>query len=199
VSRQGPARGLPCLAGAVVLAVAAPQPASAQFARHYAAFTVGATYSDLTDYLFTLGWRWGATAGLMAGVVTFDYSFLEIAPSWTRVGGGEIRLDDLDIPVLLGGILPLAGPRNRIRVYGGLSLSVRVGCAAGALGACDVDRGTAWSVPVGVSFIRLVRGGHFAGVDVRYALGFTEVFEVTDATQRSWQFRAMFGLPLRRE
>jgi hypothetical protein len=31
------------------------------------------------------------------------------------------------------------------------------------------------------------------------ALGFTEVFEVTDAMQRSWQFRAMFGLPLRRE
>jgi hypothetical protein len=52
---------------------------------------------------------------------------------------------------------------------------------------------------VGLSLIRLVPGGHCAGVDVRYVLGFTEVFEVTEATQRSWQFRAMFGLPLRRE
>jgi hypothetical protein len=182
-----------------LLAVIVPRPAPAQFARHYAAFAVGATYSDLTDYLFTLGWRWGGTAGLMVGVVAFEHSYLELAPSWTRVGGGEIRLDNLDIPVLLGGILPLAGPDNLIRLYGGISLAVRIGCEAGEWAACDLARGTTWSVPMGVSLIRVVRNGDFAGVDARYVLGFSDVFDVTDATQRSWQFRAMFGITLRRE
>lgn len=51
---------------------------------------------------------------------------------------------------------------------------------------------------VGVSMVKAVRSGDFVGVDARYVAGISAAFEDIDAVLRSWQLRALFGLPLRR-
>jgi hypothetical protein len=178
-----------------MLAVVAPSSAGAQFARRYVAFSVGATHSDLSDYLFNLGWRWGGTAGVHVGVVSFDYANLELAPAWIRAGGGDIRLDYADVPVMLGAMLAV-GRDVYVRPYGGLSLAVRFGCGGGQTQACDVARRTTWSVPSGLSVIKVLESGDLVGIDARYVLGLSNVFTVTDATQRSWQLRILFGRAL---
>jgi hypothetical protein len=189
-----PVRGtrIPWRVAVVLFAPLAPSPVAAQFARHYIALSVGATHNDLTDYLDNLGWRWGGTAGVQAGLVTFDHAYLELAPAWTQMGGGRIRLDYVNVPLMLGGLL--AASRDVfVRPYGGIGLSVRFGCRADPTSACDLARRTVWSVPFGLSVVKVLTRGELAGLDVRYVLGVTNVFDVTDATQRSWQFRLLFG------
>jgi len=183
-----------CL-GATLLALCAA-PGSAQFAHRYAALTGGGTYNSITDYNVTSDWRWGGTAGIAAGVVTFDYSYVELAPAWTQLGGGDARIDYVDIPLMLGGLLPL-GSRDMIgRLYGGVSLALKVSCKYETQAVCDAVKGSTWGLPVGISLARVMGGGRFVGVDARYNIGLSDVFELTQATQRSWQFRALFGLPL---
>jgi hypothetical protein len=169
-------------------------PAEAQFARRYAGISGGATYSNLTNYnLANSDWRWGATAGLVVGTVTFDYSFVELAPSWTQQGGSGLRIDYVDIPLLIGGLVPV-GDRNIVfRMYGGIALGLKISCN---LDACDAVKGSTWSLPVGVSFARVIGSGRFVGVDGRYAIGLSDALDVLRVTSRSWQFRLLFGLPL---
>jgi len=179
---------------AVLLAVAAP--AHAQFAHRYAALTGGASYSSITDYNVASDWRWGGTAGLAVGVITFDYSYVELAPSWTQMGAGDLRLDYVDIPLILGGLVPL-GSRDLVgRLYAGVSLGLKVSCSYEQQAVCDAAKGSTWALPVGISLARVLGNGRFVGVDARYILGLSAVFELTQAKPRSWQFRALFGLPL---
>jgi hypothetical protein len=178
------------------LVLVAVQPGQAQFAHRYAALTGGASYSSITDYNVASDWRWGATAGIAMGVITFDYSYVELAPSWTQAGGGDLRLDYVDIPLILGGLVPL-GSRDMIgRLYAGVNLGLKVSCSYEQQAVCDAAKGSTWAIPVGISIARVVGNGRFVGVDARYSLGLSDVFELTQAKQRSWQFRAMFGLPL---
>lgn len=184
-----------------LVAVITAPPLHGQFARQYVALAGGATYSDLTNYTVSTDWRWGATAGVMAGIVTFDYSYVELAPSWAQMGGriealdADLRLDYVDIPLMLGGMIPMGSADALARLYAGVSLGLKVSCGAEPA-VCDVARGSVWSLPVGLSFAKVIGGRRFIGVDARYQIGLSDVFEITEATQRSWQFRAFFGLPL---
>ena len=170
-------------------------PAEAQFARRYAGVSGGGTYSNLTNYnVANSDWRWGATAGVVVGTVTFDYSFVELAPSWTQQGGGDLRIDYVDIPLLIGGLIPV-GDRNVVfRMYGGVALGLKVACNLDAV--CDGAKGSVWTLPVGVSFAKVIGSGRFVGVDGRYAIGLSDALDVLDVTSRSWQVRLLFGLPL---
>jgi hypothetical protein len=183
------------VAAALVLAVGTP--VQAQFARKYAGLTGGATYSNVSNYgAISTDYRWGGTAGIMAGVVTFDYSYVELAPSWSQMGADGVHLDYIDIPLILGGLVPLGNRETIGRLYAGVSLALKVTCKADVTTVCDAAKSSVWGLPVGISIARVISGGRFVGVDARYNIGLSDVFEVTDATQRSWQFRAMFGLPL---
>jgi len=181
----------------MTLALGVMAPAQAQFAQRYAGLIGGANYSNLSNYgAISTDYRWGGTAGIMAGVVTFDYSYVELAPSWSQMGSKDIHLDYVEIPLMLGGLVPF-GNRNTIgRLYAGISLALKVSCSAATAAACDAAKGSVWGLPVGISIARVISGGRFVGVDARYNVGLSDVFELTNATQRSWQFRAMFGLPL---
>ena len=179
----------------VLAALFLATPAEAQFARRYAGISGGATYSNLTNYnVANSDWRWGATAGLVLGTVTFDYSFVELAPSWSQQGGSELRIDYVDIPLLIGGLIPV-GDRNVIfRMYGGIALGLKVACNLDTI--CDSAKGSVWSLPVGVSFAKVIGSGRFVGVDGRYAIGLSDPLDVLRVTGRSWQFRLLFGLPV---
>ena len=183
---------------AAILALAAVAPADAQIAHWYAGLTGGATYSNIKDYsAINSDWRWGGTAGLMAGWVTSKFHFVELTPSWTQMGGGNVRLDYVDIPVMSGLLLPLGDRSTLLRAYMGLTLSFKVSCTADVAAVCDAAKGTFWAWPLGVSVVRVLGGGRFVGVDTRYApFPIYHAFDGSDAVQRSWQFRALFGLPL---
>jgi hypothetical protein len=73
---------------------------------------------------------------------------------------------------------------------------VKVSCKADLATVCDAAKSTTWALPVGLSIAHVIGGGRFVGVDARYNIGLSDSFELSDATQRSWQFRAMFGLPM---
>ena len=181
-----------------ILALAAVAPAHAQIAHYYAGLTGGATYGNITNNLaINSDWRWGGTAGLMAGWVTSKYNFVELTPSWSQMGGGEVRIDYVDIPVMSGVLLPLGNRNTLLRAYMGLTLSLKVGCTAEVATVCDAAKGSFWAWPLGVSVVRVLGGGRFVGVDTRYApFPIYHAFEGSDAVQRSWQFRALVGLPV---
>jgi len=181
----------------MVLALVAGAPLQAQFARQYAGLTGGANYSNLSNYGgINSDYRWGGTAGIMAGVVTFEYSYVELAPSWSQMGADGAHLDYIDIPLILGGLVPLGGRSTVGRLYAGVSLALKVSCKADVTATCDAAKSSVWGLPVGISIAHVIGGGRFVGVDARYNVGLSDVFELISVTQRSWQFRAMFGLPL---
>jgi hypothetical protein len=179
----------------LALVVLAAPSLQAQLTRRYAGFAVGVTRSVLTQHPEETEPRWGPAAGLLTGVIAFDYYFLEFAPSWVRLGGGDIGLDYVDLTLMLGGAFPLFDPAVVLRPFVGVTMDVEIGCAAPE-GVCPYAISPTWSVPVGVSVVRTVRGGHFLGADVRYLAGLSHVFSSTYITHRAWQLRALFGFPL---
>lgn len=182
---------------ATALACAPLTATSAQVATRYVGIQAGATTSDLAAGGLSSDARWGITAGLMVGAVTFDYSFVQLEPAWTQVGGGDLRLDYIDVPLLIGAVLPL-GDRNTIaRLYGGVGIGFKIGCDAGASTfGCGSANSTVWSLPVGLSFIRAFGGSRFVGVDARYAAPLSNSIDLGFVKTRSWQFRGMIAMPL---
>lgn len=171
--------------------------APAQVAERYVGLSGGATLSDLATAGVSGTSRWGGTAGLVAGTVTFDYSFVELSPSWMQSGGEGLRLDYIDVPVLIGALVPLGGRDMIFRLYGGVGIGFKIGCktdGATTLG-CDLAKGSAWSLPVGLSFAKAVSGGKFLGVDARYSAPLSDAFELGTRV-RPWQFRMFFGAPV---
>ena len=184
------------LAVAAVLAAVVAGVAEAQVARKYVGFAGGATYSNLTNYNVSSDWRWGGTAGVFGGVTTFDYSYVELAPSWIQLGGGDFGIDYVEIPLLLGGMMPVGNRDALFRLYAGVGINVKLSCDDAV--DCDAVNSTMWTLPIGLSFAKAVGSGRFIGIDARYNLGLSDSFEALfpQTTQRSWRFGAFFGLPV---
>ena len=54
---------------------------------------------------------------------------------------------------------------------------------------------TDWTLPFGFFFARDL-GGSSLGLDVRYALGLSDIFDNTSIRNRAWLFRAIWYVPL---
>jgi hypothetical protein len=178
---------------ALVLGGAVAGTADAQVARSYAGLSGGATYSNYTNYNVASDWRWGGTAGAFIGTTTFDYSFIELSPAWVQEGGDDFRADYIDIPLLIGGLVPIGNRDAIFRLYAGIGLGVKLSCSETD---CDALNSTMWSLPVGISFAKAMGTGKFIGLDARYSIGLSDAFELSIATQKAWQFRAFFGIPI---
>ncbi|MDH5197448.1 MAG: porin family protein, partial [Gemmatimonadota bacterium] len=154
--------------------------AQGQVAERYVGLTGGATLSDVSGGGVNGSSRWGGTAGLIAGTVTFDYSFVEIGPSWMQAGGEGLRLDYIDVPILIGALVPIGGRDMMFRLYGGVGIGFKLGCKTPGTTtlACDLAKGTVWSLPVGLAFAKELSGGKFLGVDARYGAPLSDAFEV---------------------
>jgi hypothetical protein len=67
--------------------------------------TAGATLSDYTDYWgFDTHDRWGFTAGFIAGIRTANWMAISLEPSYTQMGGGDLRADYIEVPLTFGGV-----------------------------------------------------------------------------------------------
>lgn len=175
-----------------------PAPARAQVATRFVGLTAGATLSDLSAGGASSGSRWGFTAGAVTGAVTFDYSFIQFEPAWTQTGGDDLRLDYLDIPVLIGALVPLGNRSTILRMYGGVGVGFKLGCKAGSVTAfaCGSANGTVWTLPVGISLLREVGDSRFIGLDARYAAPLSNSIDLGSVKTRSWQFRGIFAIPI---
>lgn len=177
------------LASLVFLSLA--QPAHAQVP--FVGVSGGATVGDLFGGGINTSSRWGGTAGLFVGARTTTNTVVQLEGNWVQQGGGDIRLDYIEIPLTFGAALPTASGL-RIRGYAGIDLQFKVSCSGQQLVLnCDRANGTVWSVPFGVQFARTTPSGKFAALDVRYSLGLSDAFSNARAWNRSWQFRLYLG------
>ncbi len=178
--------------GLLWIGLAVAQPATAQWARKFVGITGGATISDFGAVMSSS--RWGGTAGVSAGFRTSQNTVVGLEVSWVQMGGGDARLDYIEIPLTIGGVAWASGGALRIRPYAGISLGFKVGCSGSIASAnCDNANSTQWTVPLGIMIGRWTRPGTFAALDVRYVTGLSDVFATASAYNRSWQFRLLFG------
>jgi hypothetical protein len=157
----------------------------------------GATLSDYSDDFggFETNDRWGGTAGLIFGVRTANWMAVALEPAWHQMGGDDLRVDYLDVPLTFGGVGKSRDGSMRYGGYTGISAAFKLSCSvpsSAVTDVCDDVKGTAWFVPIGVRFLRRTSGATFFGLDVRYSIPLGSSFDIVDANQRSWAFRLMF-------
>ena len=171
--------------GLIVLAT----PALAQ--RTFIGLTGGATLSDFSST--NSGSRWGRTAGITVGYRGFNWSVTNLEVAWTQRGDENIRLDYIDVPLLIGGAAQMGGDA-RMRFYAGIDVAFKIGCnSSSVLYNCDNAKGTQWFVPVGVMIGKWKQGSTYFGIDVRYLLGLSDTFDTSIIYSRGWQFKVNIG------
>ena len=166
----------------------------------FAGILGGATLSSFSFWGWTRGSesRLGGTAGLFASIRTSWYSVGTVEVNWVQKGSEYIRLDYVEVPVLAGAVIPTMDGGLRFRGYIGIAPAFRLGCKNNAFFfECDNVNSTEWSLPFGVMIGRWLDSGKFFALDVRYSLALSDVVDVYDMKNRSLQFRAAFGIPLR--
>ncbi len=138
--------------------------------------------------------RWGGVAGLTAGVRTASWSVLNLEVAWTRRGSDGVRLDYIDIPVMIGAV-GRSGRQGefRGRFYTGIGVGFKVACQGSVALSCDAAKGTHWYWPSGLLFGRWSPDGTFVGLDVRYDWGLSDAFDASRAFNRGFQFRMLLG------
>ena len=166
--------------------------------RQFVGVSGGATLSDLFGGAINTSSRWGGTAGVFAGYRTTRNSVVALEVNWIQKGGGDTRVDYVEVPLLLGGAAPAAHGAVRFRAYTGIALGFRVGCSStSTFLSCDAAKSPEWAWPFGFMIASTNRSGRMVGVDVRYSIGLSDVFETSSASNRTWQFKAFFGFPYR--
>jgi len=116
----------------------------------------------------------------------------------------DLKLEYIEIPLTIGYVQRFSGWESSL--YVGLALSFQISCklqgvASGSAEDCgDVQsfpekKTTDWSIPFGFAFLRDL-GGSLLGIDVRYMLGLSDIFENTGIRNRSWQFTARWAVPV---
>ncbi len=186
---------------ALALGLVAAAPAEAQIRRAAVGVTAGATVADLEGGFVNSGSRWGFMGGIFGALRTSRNSTVGLEVSYAQKGGKDVaRLDYIDIPLTVGAVIPTDNDRLNFNFYTGIGLGIKVSCneEAGGLvsNPCDRAKGTEWTWPVGLAFIARTGNGKYFGLDARYSIGISDALENSAIRNRSWQFRALFGVPM---
>jgi hypothetical protein len=200
---------------ALALALAGAPRAVAQTSPLRLGLTGGATTSSVGGSSVTLGnWKWGGVAGAFGQYFLARETYLGLDANWVQKGGdnvavsnGEVQdlnLEYIELPLTIGYTQSFSGWQSNL--YIGLALSFQISCkvqgaASSNTAECDDTAGLArknttdWSIPFGLGFYREL-GGSLLGLDIRYMLGLSDVFENSNIRNRSWQFTAKWAVPL---
>ena len=160
----------------------------------FAALLAGATLSDLDGLGRTSDSRWGGTAGIAVGYNTWRTA-IALEGNWIQKGGEDVRLDYIELPLTIGGVVVMGQGSMRGRIYAGVSAAFKVGCSADIVN-CDQAEGMEWGLPTGIQIGATRPDGRFVGIDVRYSFPMSDAFEGTEIENRTWQFRLMLGKSL---
>ena len=184
----------PASALALAVLLALPAPLAAQgYGQRFGAIIAGATSSDISDYYNSTDSRWGFTGGVMVGM-NHGRTATSLEALYVQKGAQDIELDYIEIPFTFGAAVPISEGAGRFRFYGGIAVAFKVSCGASDI-VCDDANGTEFSLPFGVQFAR-VSGNKFFGVDIRYGLPLSDVFDTIEAVNRPWYFRVFVGKAL---
>jgi hypothetical protein len=179
---------------AAITAVTLTTTAQAQQSR-FAGIAGGATYGDLEGGVTNTDSRWGGMAGIFVGY-SRSYVIGVLEANWVQKGGDSTRIDYIEVPFLIGGGTT-TDSGILFRFYTGIGIGFPISCSStstSTLQNCDLKKSTEWTWPIGLLIGRqLGDGPMFGGVDVRYSIGLSDVFENSLARNRSWQFRLLLG------
>ncbi|UCF20637.1 MAG: outer membrane beta-barrel protein [Gemmatimonadota bacterium] len=179
---------------AIVATLIATSSASAQQA--FVAVSGGATVGDLYGGAINTDSRWGGTAGVSLGFRNWNYFVTELEANWVQKGGGDTRLDYIEIPALFGAVVQSATGLG-VRAYTGIGIAFPVSCSSEISElVCDSKKSPEWAWPFGLQFGRWLNPNRFFALDVRYSIGLSDAFDLALPTNRSWQFRAFVGFPV---
>lgn len=188
------------VAVAMVLVVSAP--AAGQRARTLVGVTAGAAVSDMDGGIVNTSSRWGFMGGAFGLFRTSRNSVVGLEASYVQKGGENVaKLGYIDIPLTIGAVIPTDNDNLNFNFYTGIGFGIKVSCSADETtvvsAPCDRAKGTEWTWPVGLSMAVRSASGRYFGLDARYSIGISDAFDGSAARNRSWQFRALFGVPVR--
>jgi hypothetical protein len=162
--------------------------------------SAGATTSDIEGGFINTSSRWGFLGGVWGAFRASRNSTVGIEVSYVQKGGKDLaRLDYIDIPLLVGAVIPTDNDRLNFNFYTGIGLGIKVSCGEDEGNTfsdpCGRAKGTEWTWPLGLAFLVRSENGKFFGLDGRYSIGISDAFDGAAARNRSWQFKALFGIP----
>jgi hypothetical protein len=180
----------------LLVTVGAGRPLTAQETQ-IAGIHGGATVSALSNWegaLFSEGRR-GGTAGVFFARAVNRAAQLNLEVNWVQMGGPDVKLDYVDIPITFGGGIVGWNSGANVRAYVGASVGFKVSCSAddSAFDPCASAKRTQWTLPLGLVFGKWLESGRFLGLDTRFLWGLSDVANGLDAKVRSWQFRVVLG------
>ena len=185
--------------GAVLLAacLVVATPAYGQRSKTMLGLSAGATLTDLEGGLVNTSSRWGFTGGAFGIFRTSRNSMVGLEVNYSQKGGKDLaRLDYIEIPFVVGAIIPTDNDRINFNYYTGISLAFKVSCSVedGVVFVnCNDVNSTEWAWPIGLGMAIRSENGNMIGLDARYSLGISDAFKSSIARNRSWQFRLYYG------
>jgi len=176
-------------------------PASAQRSRSMVGISAGATSSDIEGGFINTSSQWGFIGGIFGALRMNRNSMIGLEANYVQKGGKDVAdLSYIDIPFIIGAVIPTDNDALNFNFYTGIGLGIKVSCseAEGALisDPCDRAKGTEWTWPIGLAFAIRSESGKYFGLDGRYSIGISDAFEGSSARNRGWQFKALFGIPM---
>ena len=157
------------------------------------------------DFASRSGFGFGAFLQVMVGPsFSIQPEALYLAKGGSEDGGDEVKVNYLQIPVLVQYHLPAAVVSPRI--FAGPSIAFETGCdievgsVSDSCGAFDVDTKSADFGLVFGAGVDIPAGGVVVTLDGRYDLGVTNVAEEVEGSEfeiknRAWEFFAGVGFP----
>ena len=175
--------------------------ASAQSVKTKVGISAGATSTDIQGGFINTASQWGFIGGIFGTFRTSQNSMIGLEANYVQKGGKNLAdLAYIDIPFLLGAVIPTDNDAINFNFYTGIGLGIKVSCTEDAssvlVSACDQAKSTEWNWPVGLAFVIRTGGGQYFGLDGRYSVGISDAFSGSAARNRSWQFKALFGIPV---
>ena len=191
----------------------APQ-AEAQTSPMRLGLTAGATTSSVGGDYYSVGdWKWGGIAGVLGQYHVARQTFVGLEANWVQKGGKrvgfsqgstqDLNLEYIEIPLTIGYVNRFGDWESSL--YIGIAVAFQISCKVqptGSSSSTDCDdatlpdkKTTDWSIPFGFGFARDL-GGSLLGLDIRYALGLSDIFENTNVRNRSWQFALKWAVPI---
>ncbi len=185
----------------LALGLCVATPASAQRARSIVGISAGATTSDIEGGFLNTSSQWGFIGGIFGTFRTSYNSMVGLEANYVQKGGKDLAdLAYIDIPFIIGAVIPTDNDALNFNFYTGIGIGIKVSCseASGSsfADACDRAKSTEWTWPVGLAFAVRNSSGKYFGIDGRYSIGISDAFDGSGARNRSWQFKALFGIPM---
>lgn len=166
--------------------------AHANAAGMYGGIKAGANFADVSgdDAPDDTSMRTGFAGGLFLGKDVSEEFGFRVEALWTQKGAkadsagveGTFKLDYIDIPVFFVYHLP-AGETVTIDLFAGPSFNFNISAKAEAGGSeTDIDnvKGFEFGAAIGAGIAKEMASGKSIGLDVRYSLGASSIFEDVD-------------------